>query len=182
MSRIGYKPVTIPSTVQVTVSSGPGQSVTVKGPKGQLSRTFKVDKVTIHPGAGSIEVKRHLEDDVTKSLHGMLRSEIANMVQGVEKGYEVRLEVSGVGYKMQLQGQRLNLTVGYSHVVAITVPKGIEVSVDKQTQLTIRGADKQAIGQLAADIRRVRPPEPYQGKGIKYQNEQILRKEGKKGK
>jgi large subunit ribosomal protein L6 len=180
MSRIGGKPVTIPSGVQVSIADGP--VIHVKGPRGQLSKSFPGRDLSFEVVQGSVVVKRRGDENDVKALHGLARSEISNMVDGVVKGFERKLEVSGVGYKIQVQGRRLSLVLGFSHPIVMEIPQGLEVTVDKQTAMTVRGADKGLVGQFAANIRGLKPPEPYQGKGVKYQGEHILRKEGKKSK
>ena len=182
MSRIGYKPISIPAGIEVFIADGPSKEVRVHGPRGTLTRRFRCEGLSIEKAEGTMLVTRNTHDDQTKALHGLVRSELANMVHGVEHGYEKKLEVTGVGYKVQLQGRTLTLVLGYSHPVVVDLPEGIDVVVEKQTVVTVRGADKTLVGQFAANIRGYRPPEPYQGKGVKYQNEKIARKEGKKGK
>ncbi|MBC8531595.1 50S ribosomal protein L6 [Gehongia tenuis] len=179
MSRIGRLPVSIPSGVTVNVD--PSNVVKVKGPKGELSQQIHSDmEVTLEDG--QILVKRPSDDKEHRSLHGLSRALVANMVQGVTEGYQKNLELVGVGYRAQKQGQKLVLNVGYSHPVEIEAPKGIEFDVPAPNKITVKGIDKQAVGEIAAKIRGVRAPEPYLGKGIKYENEYIRRKEGKTGK
>ncbi|MEW6324002.1 MAG: 50S ribosomal protein L6 [Nitrospirota bacterium] len=182
MSRIGLKPIPIPAGVQISVAGDGIREVRVQGPRGKLSRRFPWPSIAIETGKDAVVVKRLGDERADRALHGLARNELRNMIEGVVKGYERKLEVSGVGFKMIQQGKRLSLTLGFSHPVVVDIPEGIEIAIDKQTALTIRGADKGAVGQFAADIRRHRPPEPYQGKGIKYQDETIRRKEGKKSK
>jgi large subunit ribosomal protein L6 len=182
MSRVGAKPIPIPAGVQVSVGADATNEVLVQGPRGRLSRRFPHAVLSIEATKDAVRITRRGDEHADRALHGLARSEIANMIHGVVKGYERKLEVSGVGYKAIVQGKRLNMTLGFSHPVVVDIPAGIEVAVDKQTMLTIRGSDKQLVGQFAADIRSCRPPEPYQGKGIKYQDEVIRRKEGKKSK
>jgi len=182
MSRIGAKPIAIPKDVKVSVSDGEGREVQVQGPKGRLAKRFSDRMLSYELSPAAITVKRRGDEIADRALHGLVRSEIVNMIQGVVRGYEKKLEISGVGFKVLQQGKRLNLTLGYSHPVVVDIPAGIEVAIDKQTALTIRGIDKQLVGQFAADVRSYRPPEPYQGKGIKYHDEHIRRKEGKKSK
>jgi len=182
MSRIGAKPIAIPKDVKVTITAGENREIQVQGPKGRLARRFDDQGLTYELSPESLVVKRLGNDNADRAMHGMVHSEIINMIQGVIKGYERKLEISGVGFKVQQQGKKLNLTLGYSHPVIVDIPVGIEVAIDKQTALTIRGVNKHLVGQFAADVRGHRPPEPYQGKGIKYHNEQIRRKEGKKNK
>ena len=179
MSRIGNSPIAIPAGVEVKVEAE--NLVTVKGPKGTLSRQLHKDMI-IEKGATEIIVKRPSEAKEHRSLHGLTRTLINNMVLGVTEGFTKTLEINGVGYRAQMQGKKLVLTLGYSHPVEMEAPAGIEIAVPAPNQIVITGADKQAVGQLAAVIREKRPPEPYKGKGIKYANEHIRRKEGKAGK
>ncbi len=180
MSRIGKKPIKLPEKVDIEIN---GREVTVKGPKGEIS--CRVDRaLTIKEDEENREliVERPTDHRDHKSLHGLYRSLLANMVEGVSNGYERRLLIQGVGYRAQLQGNKLVLNVGYSHPVTIAPPEGIEIEVPKNNQIVIKGVDKEQVGQIAARIRDVRKPEPYKGKGIMYENEQIIRKEGKTGK
>lgn len=177
MSRIGRLPVPIPDGVNVTID---GNTIVVKGPKGGLSTEFH-KYISVKVENNEIIVTRSSDNKFHKSLHGLTRSLISNMVTGVTNGYEKALELSGVGYRAAKQGNKLVLTVGYSHPVEIVPSDGIEIEVPNATNIIIRGIDKQAVGQLAAKIRAVRPPEPYGGKGIKYKGEQIRRKAGKLG-
>ena len=176
MSRIGKKPVALPSGVTATVD---GQTVRVKGPKGELSLTL-VDDVTVELGPDGISVGPRQLDKRGRAMWGLSRSLVANLVTGVSKGFERRLEINGVGYRAAVQGRNLNLSLGYSHDVVYPIPEGISVTATKPTELVVAGIDKQRVGQVAAEIREFRPPEPYKGKGVKYANEKILRKEGKK--
>jgi large subunit ribosomal protein L6 len=176
VSRIGKKPITVPDGV--TVSVGP-RRVTVNGPKGELTQDVS-DRVEIVEEDGSLTVQRASDRGPDRALHGLTRSLIANMVTGVTEGYERRLEIQGVGYRARLQGKALELTVGFSHPVSISAPEGIEFEVPQPTQVIVRGIDKQQVGEIAARVRRVRPPEPYKGKGIRYEGEQIRRKVGKR--
>ncbi len=176
MSRIGRKPIEVPEGVTVDVSPG---SVLVKGPKGELTESVSRE-MTIEQADGAITVSRPTDRGPHRALHGLTRSLVANMVEGVTNGYEKRLEIQGVGYRARLQGKALELSVGYSHPVAMPAPDGIEFEVPQPTQVIIRGIDKQLVGEMAARIRRVRPPEPYKGKGIRYEGEQIRRKVGKR--
>ncbi len=179
MSRIGRLPVVIPENVDVKIN---GTHVRIKGPKGELEHVFPAS-MKIDYEDGKIEVKRPSDDRVDRSMHGMTRALINNMVVGVSTGFEKILEVNGVGYRAEVNGENLVLHVGYSHPVEIVPPEGVFFEVDmKSRQIKISGYDKQVIGQTAADIRKVRPPEPYQGKGIKYLEEKIRRKAGKAGK
>lgn len=176
MSRIGKLPVAIPSGVTATLNEN---SLTVKGPKGELSMTF-VEDVTVSQGEDGIQVKPRGESKRARAMWGMQRALIANLVQGVSAGYEKDLELVGVGYRAQMQGTSLKLSLGLSHDVVYEPPAGVTISCGKPTEVKIAGADKQKVGQVAAEIRRYRPPEPYKGKGIKYAGEYIRRKEGKK--
>jgi large subunit ribosomal protein L6 len=176
MSRIGRKPIEIPEGVTVDVKPG---AVMVKGPKGELSQTVSA-QMTVAEGDGTLTVSRPTDRGVDRALHGLTRSLIANMVEGVTAGFEKRLEIQGVGYRARLQGKALELSVGYSHPVSVTAPDGIEFEVPQPTQVIVRGIDKQLVGEIAARIRRVRPPEPYKGKGIRYVGEHVRRKVGKR--
>ncbi|MDQ0340201.1 large subunit ribosomal protein L6 [Caldalkalibacillus uzonensis] len=178
MSRTGLKPVQIPDGVEIKID---GTHVTVKGPKGELSRQFHPDMM-INIEDNQVVVKRPTDNKQHKSLHGTTRSLIANMVEGVTKGYEKNLELVGVGYRAQKSGNKLVLNVGYSHPVEIVPEEGIEIEVPSQTKITVKGIDKERVGAVAANIRAVREPEPYKGKGIRYEGEQVRRKEGKTGK
>ena len=178
MSRVGRKPVEIPAGVTVTLN---GNTVTVKGPKGELTRTFHSD-IEIKVEDNIVNVSRPTDEKLHRSLHGTTRAIIANMVEGVSKGFERNLELIGVGYRAQKQGKKLVLNVGYSHPVEIEPEEGIEIEVPANTKITIKGTDKERVGALAANIRDVRPPEPYKGKGIRYAGEHVRRKEGKTGK
>lgn len=177
MSRIGKQPVPIPAGVEVSVA---GTEVVVKGPKGQLSQPL-LPGVRIDVDNGHVVVQRESEAKQHRAMHGLARSLVANMVEGVTKGYQKNLELKGVGYRAQMQGKNLVLSVGYSHPVEIAPPEGIEIEVPQPTKIVVKGIDKQAVGQVAADIRAVRPPEPYLGKGIMYEGERIRRKAGKSG-
>ena len=179
MSRIGRKPIAIPAGVEVTVAEG--NVVTVKGPKGTLTQTMHGDMI-IKVEANEVLVERPSEQKLHKSLHGLTRTLVANMVTGVSEGFKKELEVNGVGYRAQKQGNKLVLTLGYSHPVEMEDIPGLTVEVPAPNKIVVSGADKQAVGQLAAKIREKRPPEPYKGKGIKYVDERIIRKEGKVGK
>lgn len=179
MSRIGRAPVVIPKGVDVKIQ---GSNVKIKGPKGELMRTFPAD-VEIALDDGKIVVRRPSDEPRFRALHGMTRALINNMVVGVSTGFERVLEVNGVGYRAEIMGKNLVLHVGYSHPVTMEPPSGISFEVDARTrQIKVMGADKEAVGQTAANIRLVRPPEPYKGKGIKYLEEKIRRKAGKAGK
>ena len=176
MSRIGKKPVVIPAGVTVNVADG--NVVTVKGPNGTLTETFST-RLTIKVEGAEVIVERASDDKFDRSLHGLTRSLIQNMVDGVTKGFEKTLEINGVGYRAALQNGKLVLFVGFSHNVEMTAPEGIKVEVPEQTKIIVKGANKQAVGEFAAKIRAVRKPEPYKGKGIKYSDEYVRRKEGK---
>lgn len=178
MSRIGRKEMTVPKGVEVKVADG---VVRVKGPKGELSKPIHA-AVSVTLADGQVHVARSSDEKFHKSLHGMLRNEIQNMLEGVTHGYARVLEITGVGYRAQLQGRSLLLNLGYTHQIDFPLPSGIDASVEKQTTVTIRGVDKYLVGQTAATIRAMRKPEPYKGKGIKYAGERIIRKEGKTGK
>ncbi len=179
MSRIGRLPVAIPSGVQVDVK---GSNVRVKGPKGELQHTFS-PLIGIAMENNQLTITRKSDDPAERALHGTTRALLANMVDGVSKGYEVILEVEGVGYRAELEGKNLTLYVGYSHPVKIEPPTGITFESDQKTrQIRIKGFDKELVGQVAANIRKVRPPEPYHGKGLHYLGERIRHKAGKAGK
>jgi len=178
MSRVGRKPVVIPEGVEVTIN---GQEVTVKGPKGTLTRTFHKD-MTIKKEGNQLIVERPSDDKLHKALHGTTRSLLANMIEGVTNGFSKTLELVGVGYRAAKSGKNVTLTVGFSHPVVVEPDPGIELEVPEQTKIVVKGIDKEAVGQMAAKIRKIREPEPYKGKGIKYADEVIRRKEGKKGK
>ena len=178
MSRIGKKPIEIPAGVTVTIA---GSDVTVKGPKGELTRTFNSD-ITIALEDNILTVTRPSDAKNHRALHGTTRALISNMVEGVSAGFEKSLELIGVGYRAQKQGTKLILNVGYSHPVEIEPEAGIEVEVPTNTKIIIKGASKERVGALAANVRDVRPPEPYKGKGIRYTGEVVRRKEGKTGK
>jgi large subunit ribosomal protein L6 len=178
MSRIGKKPIPLPPEVEVSVA---GQTVTVKGPLGEL--TWQVQPgISVVASNGSLLVKRAGDTRQLRALHGLVRAELNNMIIGVTRGYEKTLEMTGVGYKAQLQGQTLLLNVGYTQPVSFEVPKGIEIKVDKQTVITLRGIDKRLVGQTAANLRAVKPPDVYKQKGIRYAGEVLRKKEGKTGK
>jgi large subunit ribosomal protein L6 len=176
MSRIGKKPIAIPDGVTVEVKPG---LVSVKGPRGELSQAVSRDmKVQVEDG--TLTVERPTERGEHRALHGLTRSLIANMVQGVTDGFERRLEIHGVGYRARLQGKALELSVGFSHPVSLTAPDGIEFEVPQPTEVVVKGIDKQLVGEIAARVRRARPPEPYKGKGVRYAGEQVRRKVGKR--
>jgi large subunit ribosomal protein L6 len=176
MSRIGKRPIDLPGGVAVTIAPG---RVDVNGPLGNLTQTIPV-RMQVSEDAGVITVTRPTERGEDRSLHGLTRTLIANMVEGVTNGYEKHLEIQGVGYRAQLKGTDLELAVGYSHTVTITPRPGISFDVPIPTQVTVKGIDKQMVGQTAAEIRKVRPPEPYKGKGIRYRDEVVRRKVGKR--
>jgi large subunit ribosomal protein L6 len=176
MSRIGRKPVAVPDAVTVTIAPG---NIAVKGPKGELTQTYS-QEMTVSQEDGTILVARPTDRGEHRALHGLTRSLIANMVEGVTDGFEKRLEIQGVGYRAALKGKNLELALGFSHPVSIEAPAGIEFEVPQPTEIIVRGIDKQLVGQVAADIRKRRPPEPYKGKGIRYRDEQVLRKVGKR--
>jgi large subunit ribosomal protein L6 len=177
MSRIGKKPVTVPQGVTLDLQ---GQVVAVKGPKGELRRTLHPEMQLALAG-GVLTVARPSEDKKHKALHGLTRTLVQNMVDGVAKGFHKTLEIQGVGYKAEAKPFGVNLIVGYSHPVKYEAPKGIKISVENNTIVKIEGADKEIVGQVAAELRAVRPPEPYKGKGVRYQGEQVRRKAGKTG-
>ncbi len=176
MSRIGNKAITIPAGVEVTVSEG--NEVTVKGPKGSLTRQFD-SRMEFESNDGVITVKRPNDEKHVKQLHGTTRALLHNMVVGVSDGFKKELVITGIGYRAAVQGQTLTLNMGYSHPVIINVEEGVKVECPKQDQIVVSGIDKQRVGEIAANIRAVRKPEPYKGKGIAYKGEHIRRKEGK---
>lgn len=178
MSRIGRKPIIVPAGVTVTIDNN---TVTVKGPKGELQNTFK-PSMTIEQNGAEITVTRPDDQKEHRSLHGLTRTLIANMVEGVTNGFTKELEINGVGYRCAKQGKELNLTIGYSHPVVVMDTDDITTEAPSPNKIIVRGIDKQKVGHFAAEIRRRRPPEPYKGKGIKYVGEVIIRKEGKAGK
>ena len=178
MSRIGNKPITVPAGIDVTID---GQKITVKGPKGTLERTVN-DNISIKLENGVIVVARPNDEKENRSLHGLTRTLISNMIQGVTEEFTRKLEVNGVGYRAQKQGKKLVLTLGYSHPVEMDEPEGITFEVPTPNEIIVKGIDKEKVGQTAAVIRTKRPPEVYRGKGIKYAEEVIRRKEGKAGK
>jgi large subunit ribosomal protein L6 len=178
MSRIGLRPIEIPSGVDLKFDSG---LVTVKGPKGELEQRVNPDMV-LERENGTLRVSRPSDERMYRQLHGLTRTLIANMVEGVTAGFKKDLEIQGVGYRAALEGKTLVLNVGYSHPVRVDPPEGIQFTVEGNTRLSVIGIDKQQVGEQAAQIRRVRPPEPYKGKGIRYAGEQVRRKAGKAGK
>ncbi|AQQ51788.1 50S ribosomal protein L6 [Planococcus lenghuensis] len=179
MSRVGKKPITVPEGVTVQIAEG--NAVTVKGPKGELTRTFNTD-IKIEQEDNVITLTRPSESKEHRTIHGTTRALLANMVEGVAVGFERALELVGVGYRAQLQGKKLVLNVGYSHPVEFTPEEGLDIEVPANTRVIVRGIDKERVGALTSNIRAVRPPEPYKGKGIRYEGERVRRKEGKTGK
>jgi large subunit ribosomal protein L6 len=179
MSRIGKLPITVPSGVEVTID---GQAVTVKGPKGTLNQQIAEPISVQRDEDGAILVKRPDDERRNRSLHGLSRSLVNNMVVGVSQGYQKDLEIHGVGYRVQLKGANLEFALGYSHPIVIEPPEGIEFAVDGPTKLSVKGIDKQLVGEIAARIRKLRRPDPYKGKGVRYAGESIRRKVGKTGK
>lgn len=178
MSRVGKQPISVPSGVEVKI--GENNQVKVKGPKGLLEQAFHPDML-LKMEDSKITVFPPNEQQFYRALHGLTRSLISNMVEGVTKGFQKILEINGVGYRANVEGKKLNLQLGYSHPIAYAIPDGINITVDRQTVIKIDGIDKQLVGQVAANIREFRPPEPYKGKGIKYADEVIRRKAGKAG-
>lgn len=177
MSRIGKQPVTLPAGVKVQVTDG---KVRVEGPKGKLEFAYHRNmKVQFDEKAKAVRVDRPNDDRQNRELHGLTRSLIANMVEGVVKGFEKKLKIEGIGYQARIDKKALVLTVGYANAVQMNPPEGVAVELTDPTTIVVRGADKQRVGQFAAEVRGVRPPEPYKGKGIRYENEQVRRKEGK---
>lgn len=175
MSRIGKRPVPLPKGVTATIA---GRTITVKGPKGEISRTMHPD-LTLALEDGTVAVRRPSDEPRHKALHGLTRTLVANMVEGVTKGFSKSLEIQGVGYKAEVKPFGVQLVVGYSHPVPYHAPKGITITVENNTQVKVQGVDKELVGQVAAELRSVRPPEPYKGKGIRYVGEQVRRKAGK---
>ena len=179
MSRIGKQPITVPSGVEVTID---GQGISVKGPKGTLSHTV-AEPITVERGEdGALLVKRPDDERESRALHGLTRTLVNNLVVGVTDGYEKKLEIHGVGYRVQAKGSNLEFALGYSHPVLIEAPEGITFKVETPTRFSVSGIDKQKVGQIAAVIRRLRRPDPYKGKGLRYEGERIRRKVGKTGK
>jgi len=176
MSRIGKKPVTLPQGVTATIA---GQTVTAKGPKGELKFVVN-DEVLVKLENGEIAVEPRDQTKTARSKWGMSRTQIVNILEGVRNGFEKKLEISGVGYRATMQGKNLQLALGFSHDVVYETPQGISIAVPKPTEIVVTGIDKQQVGQVAAEIRKYRGPEPYKGKGVKYAGEKIVRKEGKK--
>jgi len=178
MSRIGRLPIQVPSGVEVAID---GQAVTVTGPKGTLSHVV-VAPITVAQKDGVVTVTRPDDEGINRALHGLSRSLIANMVGGVTQGYRKTLEIVGVGYRVQARGSNLEFSLGYSHPITVEPPDGIKFAVETPTRFTVEGIDKQQVGEVAANIRKLRKPDPYKGKGVRYQGEQIRRKVGKAGK
>ena len=179
MSRIGKKPVTVPAGVDVAIA---GQDVTVKGPKGTLALTI-AEPITIEKAEdGTLAVNRPDDERRSRALHGLSRTLVQNLIVGVTEGYTTKMEIHGVGYRVALKGKDLEFSLGYSHPVPIEAPEGITFAVESPTKITVSGIDKQQVGQISANIRRLRRPDPYKGKGIRYEGEQIRRKVGKTGK
>ncbi|MGB7819831.1 MAG: 50S ribosomal protein L6 [Ornithinibacter sp.] len=178
MSRIGRLPVTVPSGVDIAID---GQTVKVKGPKGELSHVV-AEPIIVEKGENGLEVKRPDDQRESRSLHGLTRSLINNMVLGVTEGYEKKLEIHGTGYRVLAKGSNLEFALGYSHSITVEPPAGITFAVENQTRFSVQGIDKQLVGEVAANIRKLRKPDPYKGKGVRYAGEQIRRKVGKAGK
>lgn len=177
MSRIGKKPIELPSGVELTISD---KQVVAKGPKGELKQTFP-DEVSFSLDEGVVSVERVNDERRSRAMHGLSRALLANMIIGVSDGYTKELELHGVGYRAALKGSTIELSVGFSHVVNVDAPDGISFEVPEATRIIVSGIDKQQVGQVSANIRKIRPPEPYKGKGIRYAGERIVRKAGKAG-
>jgi large subunit ribosomal protein L6 len=178
MSRIGKLPIPVPANVDVTID---GQQISVKGPKGTLSHTV-AEPIVVERGEGVLEVRRPDDERRNRALHGLTRSLVNNLVVGVTEGYEKKLEIHGVGYRVQLKGSDLEFSLGFSHPVKVTPPEGITFAVEAPTRFSVQGIDKQRVGEVAANIRKLRKPDPYKGKGVRYAGEKIRRKVGKTGK
>lgn len=178
MSRIGKRPIPVPQTVTVTID---GQTVAVKGPKGELSHTLP-SSIEVTQEGETLLVRRRNESRVARQMHGLSRTLVSNMVEGVSNGFQKRLEIQGVGYRAQVQDKTLSLSVGYSNPVQVNPPSGITLAVENNTNVIVSGIDKEIVGNIAAKIRDIRPPEPYKGKGIRYSGELVRRKAGKSGK
>jgi large subunit ribosomal protein L6 len=178
MSRVGANPITLPKGVELKID---GSQISVKGPKGELSWTFQ-SEITFKQEDDQIIVSRPSDQARHKAMHGLSRTLLANMVTGVTEGFSKTLEMHGVGYRAQMQGKDLEVSVGFTHPVKVSSPEGVEFEVDGTSKIIIRGASKQAVGQAAANVRKIRPPEPYKGKGIRYEGEYVRRKAGKAGK
>jgi len=179
MSRIGKKPIELPKGVEVTLS---GQDVTVKGPKGSLSLTVASPITIAKEGESTIVLSRPDDERNNRALHGLSRTLVANMIEGVTKGFEKKLELVGVGYRVAAKGKDLEFALGFSHPVLVPAPEGISFTVESQTNFSVQGIDKQLVGEVAANIRKIRKPEPYKGKGVRYADEKVRRKQGKAGK
>lgn len=175
MSRIGRQPITVPPNVKVAIQ---GQSVSIEGPKGKLQHTLP-RRTTAKLENRELIVSRQGDEPDARALHGLSRALLFNMVKGVSEGYLKKLEIQGVGFKAAVQGRKVNLTLGYSHPIVYDIPEQVQVTVEENTRLTVEGPDKQAVGQVAADLRAFYPPEPYKGKGVRYVGERVIRKEGK---
>jgi large subunit ribosomal protein L6 len=178
LSRIGKLPIKLPGTVKVTLAPG---KVSVEGPKGRLERTLPAE-ITVKQVDGELVFERPSDDYQHRALHGLVRSLVANMVEGVDKGFTKHLELVGVGYRVAKQGEEISLSLGYSHPIKFKPPEGITIAIEDQTKFSVSGISIEDVGQVAADIRRMRPPEPYKGKGVRYRGERIRRKAGKAGK
>jgi large subunit ribosomal protein L6 len=178
MSRIGKLPIPVPANVDVTID---GQQISVKGPKGTLAHVV-AEPIVVERGEGVLEVTRPDDERRNRALHGLTRSLVNNLVVGVTDGYEKKLEIHGVGYRVQLKGSDLEFSLGFSHPVKVTPPEGITFAVESQTRFSVQGIDKQRVGEVAANIRKLRKPDPYKGKGVRYAGEKIRRKVGKTGK
>ena len=177
MSRIGKKPVTVPAKVKVSLSGG---TVTVEGPKGKISREFRPEvAIAFSEADNALKVTRTSEEPFARAYHGTTRAHLANMVHGVSEGFQRALSIVGVGYNAKVQGKSLILQVGFSHPVDMAIPEGVTVEVPQATHVVVKSVDKEKVGEFAARIRKIRPPEPYKGKGIRYENEQIVKKAGK---
>lgn len=179
MSRIGKKPIPVPAGVDVTID---GQKVSVKGPKGTLDLTIAEPITVVRSEDGAIVVNRPDDERESRSLHGLSRTLVSNLVTGVTQGYTTKMEIFGVGYRVQLKGRNFEFALGYSHPVLIEAPEGITFAVETPTKFSVSGIDKQKVGQISANIRRLRRPDPYKGKGVRYEGEQVRRKVGKTGK
>ena len=178
MSRIGKRPISVPSGVEVKID---GQTVNVKGPKGELSHTV-AEPITVALEDGVITLERPNEERESRALHGLSRTMVDNMIIGVTQGYEKKLEIVGTGYRVQAKGSDIEMSLGYSHSIPVAAPQGITFTVEGNNKLTVSGIDKQLVGEVAANIRKLRKPEPYKGKGVRYAGEQVRRKVGKAGK
>jgi len=178
MSRIGKQPIEIPAGVKISMN---GQDCVIEGPKGKLEQ-FIHENANVNVDGNTLTVERKDDSKESRSMHGLYRSLLSNMIEGVTKGYEKKLEIVGVGYRAALKGKNLDISLGFSHPVEIAPPAGIEFDVEGQQKIVVKGIDKQLVGQVAADIRKLRKPEPYKGKGVRYEGERIIRKAGKAGK